>query len=180
MQASAFIVGPQDGPGLALAELAKSLGFASVAPFTALTLAEQQVHRTPLCFFLFAAVEEVGALQAPVAAVRDSGNRRIRFAPLVYFSETPLLEAIRRCVDMGFDDVITLPFSRERVLARLRRQVGRPLTYFETETYFGPDRHRQQAAHPNRGAGGRHRRLDILRTTENGPTVIREEVRLAA
>ena len=54
------------------------------------------------------AVDDVGDLKAAADAIRFSPGRRIRFCPMVYFSESPHLDAIRTCVEMGFDDVITL------------------------------------------------------------------------
>ena len=50
---------------------------------------------------------------------RFSPSRKLRLSPLIYFSESPSHEGIRACAAMGFDDVVTLPFSRERVTARL-------------------------------------------------------------
>lgn len=50
-KATAFIVGPSDGPGAALTDMAKHFGFEAVLPFAGVTVADQQMARTPLLFF---------------------------------------------------------------------------------------------------------------------------------
>ena len=47
MKATAFIIGPADGPGAALADMAKSLGFQSVLPYGGIVRAEQQAMSAP-------------------------------------------------------------------------------------------------------------------------------------
>ncbi len=173
MKACAHIVGPQDGPGAALSDLARSLGFAAVQPYAGVGAAEAQSQQTPLMFFLFAAVENVASLKATADSIRFANARRIRFSPLVYFSESPSAEAIRACVEMGFDDVITLPFTGTRVRSRLSRLVDRRLVFFESAHYFGPDRRSTTDA-------GVSRRIEIVRSTDAGVSVIRDEMRRAA
>src|SRR5262245_52270884 len=123
MKACAFVVGPDDGSGAVLKHLARQIGFDSVYLFRDIADAERQSASTPLLFFLFAAVDDLQKLKPVTAAVRSSPSQRVRFSPMIYFSESPSLEAIRSCINMGFDDVITLPFSLSRVEERLSRQV---------------------------------------------------------
>ena len=181
MQAAAFVIGPRDGPGAAVRDIAARLGFETVLSFTGLAQAEQQAARTPLLFFLFAAVDDPQTLKPAADAIRFSPGRRLRFSPLIYFSESPSLAAIRQCVGMGFDDVITLPFTDTRVASRSARQIDEPQVYFETASYFGPDRRRMRddAAHSGRGAGGQHRRIEIVRSVAAGVSVLRDELRAA-
>lgn len=176
MRASAFVVGPHDGPGAALADLARGLGFAGVHAFSSLAAAEAQAQHLPLLFFLFAAVDDVRDLKSAADAIRFSPGRRIRFCPMVYFSESPSIDAIRTCVEMGFDDVITLPFSAARVSQRLDRLVDRTQVYFETADYLGPDR---GAGRSHTRAGGQYRRLEIIRTVMAGVSVMRDEMQIA-
>ncbi|WP_423065494.1 hypothetical protein [Devosia sp. CN2-171] len=176
MRASAFVVGPPDGPGAALADLARGLGFASVHAYTSLAAAEAQAQQLPLMFFLFAAVDDVRDLKSAADAIRFSPGRRIRFCPMVYFSESPSLEAIRTCVEMGFDDVITLPFTSERVSRRLDRLVDHTQVYFETADYLGPDR---GARRTHSRQGSQYRRLEIIRTAMGGVSVMRDEMQVA-
>src|SRR4051812_47986887 len=179
MKATAFIVGPTDGPGAAMTDLARGLKFQSVLPYVSIASSEQQAMRTPVCFFLFAAVADVETLRNVAEAIRFAPSRKIRFSPLIYFSESPSVEAIKRCINMGFDDVITMPFGQGRLADRLGRQVGTNFTYYETSGYFGPDRRDrvQSATHAGaeQRAGGRYRRLEIVRNFATGINVVRDD-----
>jgi DNA-binding response OmpR family regulator len=170
LHASAFIVGPDDGPGAALGDLARSIGFASTQAYASVMSAEAQAQHTPLIFFLFAAVEDVSPLKQVADAIRFSPSRRIRFSPLVYFAESPSLDAIRDCTAMGFDDVITLPFTPRRVLERLNRLIDRTQIYHETANYLGPDRGSLMSDR-------QVRRLEIFRSAQSGVSVMRDEMR---
>ncbi len=170
-KATAYIVGPQDGPGAALAEMARHLGFEAVLAYAGAAVAEQQLARTPLIYFLFAAVNDVTSLKMHADALRFGPSRRLRLSPLIYFSESPSLDGIRACAAMGFDDVVTLPFSRDRVMGRLARQVGQSITYCESRDYFGPDR--------RTAGGGPVRRFDLIRSFTEGTTVTRDDARAA-
>lgn len=176
MRACAFVVGPPDGPGAALTDLARGLGFPIVHNYTGLATAEAQAQQTPLLFFLFGAVEDVTGLKTVADAIRFSPSRRIRFSPMVYFSESPLVEAIKTCVEMGFDDVLTLPFTQQRVASRLERLVDHTQVYFETADYLGPDRGAQRT---HSRAGGQYRRLEIIRSPSRGVSVMRDEMQVA-
>lgn len=163
-------------------ELARGLGFDAVMPYSGVAAAEQQAARTPLMFFLCSAPDELRWLKAVADAIRFYPSPAVRFSPLVFFSESPSLDTIMRCIGMGFDDIITLPFTRERVEERLRRQIDKPQVYFETATYFGPDRHNRianQPDHPHRGRGGQYRRLEIVRNAVRGIHVIKDDVHLS-
>lgn len=176
MRACAFVVGPPDGPGAALTDLARGLGFPVVHSYAGLATAEAQAQQTPLLFFLFAAVDDVTGLKTVADAIRFSPSRRIRFSPMVYFSESPLVEAIKTCVEMGFDDVLTLPFTRQRVAGRLERLVEHTQIYFETADYLGPDRGAQRS---HSRAGTQYRRLEIIRSPARGVSVMRDEMQMA-
>ena len=155
MNAAAFVVGPREGAGAMLFDLAQALDFLSILPFRSVLEAERVADHIPLCFFLFAEVQDVRKLVAPARAIRFAGGRRVRFSPLVYFSRNPSIETIKACISMGFDDVITEPFRASRVAPRLMRQVDTELVYYETSSYFGPDRRRrlddaEREKHPRR------------------------------
>jgi len=178
MKPTVYIVGPNEGPGAGLTEMARQLNFGTVQPYGGVPQAEQQVTRTPICYFLFSAVSDVGTLRGIAEAIRFSSSRKVRFSPLIYFSESPSIETITRCINMGFDDVITMPFTRSRVMERITRQIGTSFTYYETPGYFGPDRRGRVAAPPPAGEnrqGGQFRRLEIVRNLSTGINVVRDE-----
>lgn len=182
VKACAFVVGPGDGPGAALRDMAARLGFETVLPFVGVAQAEQQAAQTPLMFFLFAAVDDPRTLKPAADAIRFCPSRRLRFSPLVYFSESPSIAAIQLCAAMGFDDVLTLPFTEARVAGRIGRQIDRTQVYFETASYFGPDRRQAlgKIADSGRGAGGQNRRIEIIRSIANGVSILRDDLRTVA
>ncbi len=162
-------------------DLARRLDFENVSPFSGIAQAETQSAVTPICFFLFAAVPDVSALGPISDAIRFCPKSHIRFSPLIYFAANPSVEAITACIAMGFDDVITMPFTTARVRERIERQLGRNLTFFETAGYFGPDR-RDRVTAPKGAAetrlGGQFRRLEILRNPLSGITVISDDLHM--
>jgi hypothetical protein len=179
VKACAYIIGPEDGSGRALGELARRVGFDAVHAFRGVAIAEQQTLITPLVYFLFSTVADVRTLRPIADAIRLSPSKRVRFSPMIYVSDSPSLDAIRSCIGMGFDDIITLPFTLSRIEERLERQVERPLVYYETPTYFGPDRRNRsedEEAHSGRGSGGQYRRLEIMRSANAGVNVLKDDL----
>jgi hypothetical protein len=178
MRAFAYVVASEGSSGAGLKELARQIGFEAVQDFKTVAAAEQQALATPLIYFLFGAVARPLSLRPIARSIRAAESPRVRFAPTIYFSETPSLEAIRSCINMGFDDIITLPFALGRVEERLDRQLERPLVYYETATYFGPDRRgrlEQEEGHSLRGTGGQYRRIEIVRSSTSGVHVIKDD-----
>ncbi len=182
MKASAFIVGPRDGAGAALMDLARAIGFDSVQRYQGAARAERQTSKTPLAFFLCAPTRDVRALKPLADAVRFSPSLKLRFLPLIYFARDPSLETVKQCVAMGFDDVIALPIGGDDASERIARQIGRIQTYYETATYFGPDR-RNRMGGPLRTTGSDHgggqfRRIEIVRNPETGIDVISDDLQV--
>ena len=183
MRACAYVIGSPDGPGAALMDMARGIGFEIVLPYTSLSAVEMQAAQTPLCFFVFAAVEDVLSLRARAEPIRFCNVRRLRFSPLIYFAESPSVETIRQCINMGFDDVITLPFTQARMEERLARLVGQPVTYYETPGYFGPDRRNriEDQLRPFEMRGhGQYRRIELIRHPMTGISILRDDHFVAA
>lgn len=175
MKPGAFIVGPWDGAGALLGQLAREIGFAPVQPYAGLSRAEAQAAKTPLLYFLCAEVADVKTLKPMADAIRFSPGRRLRYSPLIYFTHNPSVDVIRNCINMGFDDVIALPNSGARIDERVSRLVGSVQVYFETPTYFGPDRRNRlvdDVDDPRRGKGGAFRRIEIIRSADTGTQVL--------
>lgn len=182
MRASAFIVGPREGAGAALVDLARAVGFETIQRYQGLVRAEQQVARTPLAFFLCAPVADVRTLKPMADAIRFSPSLKLRFLPLIYFARAPSLEAVQHCISMGFDDVVALPIAGDDASERIGRQIGRLQTYYETATYFGPDRRNRTGGVLRSGdsdhGGGDYRRIDIMRNADTGVDVIHDDMRV--
>jgi hypothetical protein len=154
------------------------LKFAAVMPYAGLGAVESQANITPICYFLFAPGVELERMREIAVAIRFCPSRKVRFSPMIYFSDRTSAEAISACINLGFDDIITMPFTRQRVRDRILRQVGPSLTYYETSSYFGPDR-RDRVTAPRRPAesrvGGQFRRLEIVRSVTGGVSVLRDD-----
>lgn len=177
MNACAFVVAPPGRPG-SLLDTAHALDFEIVLPFRGTPAAERQAARTPLVFFLFEATADPRTHAPAIASIRTSAKPGIRFAPLIFFARDPSHEAIRSCINMGFDDIVTLPFTRPQLRQRLGRQVDSACVYFETDSYFGPDRRNRlqdSSDHSGRGSGGQFRRFEIQRSPHIGIRVLSDE-----
>lgn len=178
MRACAYVVGPEEGFSGALKDVARHLGFEAVQRYRDLPQAERQLLATPLVFFLFAATDDLRKIKPVTEAIRFSSNARLRFSPMIYFSDSASIETIRTCINLGFDDIITLPFTLKRLEERLDRQLDRPLVYYQTPTYFGPDRRGRldpDEGQHFRGTDGEYRRFEITRGP-GGVHVLKDEV----
>lgn len=177
MNACAYVVAPAKGPGTLL-EAAHALDFELVLPFRGTPAAERQTARTPLVFFLFETAADPRTHAPVVASIRASAKADISFAPLIFFARNPSRETIRTCINMGFDDIVTLPFARPQLRQRLDRQMDGTCVYFQTDSYFGPDRRNRLqdfSDHSGRGSGGQFRRFEILRSPHGGVRVLSDE-----
>lgn len=179
MNACAFLVGPPDGPTLALTALAHHAGLEVVRPYAGIAQAEQQSKATPICFFLFASTVDVTALAPVVQSIRFNRHRALHFAPLIYFAEDTSVESTQKLMGMGFDDVLTLPFTPARVRQRLVRQLDKTISFFETKDYVGPRRLDQTLATPLPGAAHQIE-TRIVRDLTRGIRVLRQNPRAIA
>ncbi len=178
MKAFAYVVAPERPAGAALRDLARQVGFEAVHDFADVTAGERQALFTPLVYFLFCAVPRPLELKPIAQSIRGAADARVRFAPMIYFAENPSIEVIKSCINMGFDDVVALPVALGALKDRLDRQLARPLVYFETASYFGPDRRgriAREQGHSLRGSGGRYRRLEIIRTPSTGVVIVKDD-----
>lgn len=180
MKAYAYVVGSQDVAWSTLFTMAGDLGFAGVSDYRGLSQVEQQAGETPVCYFLFSAVSDLSALRPVAEAIRFSSAPGIRFSPMVYCAAEPSVETTMACINMGFDDVVALPQSKSKLRARLARQIGQNMVFYESAGYFGPDRrNRVPMPKPNRvinRVGGPFRRLEIVRNLLDGVSVLRDEL----
>ncbi len=181
MQATAFVIGEDKQCSQGLVDLSLDIGFRSVLSFSDIELAEQQVKRTPVCFFLFALTRQSHNASGIARAIRTSRNRQIKFAPMVGFTESAEPRLIQATLRLGFDDILVPPFSAKVALPRLNNHINRRIHFYETENYFGPDRrvglgiHKEPGNHPDRGKGGDHRKILINRSLETGVSILKDE-----
>ncbi|GEM_PF-839586 len=181
MRATAFIIGPRDGSGTGLMDLCLGIGFESVRRFSQIEEAEQQVAKTPVCFFVFTADVGTEKLGSVSKAIRFSRNRQVRYAPMVCFAESPGKQLVALCIQAGFDDILIPPFSVKRVGERLKAMLEQPMTFYETPDYIGPDRRKRAGRKtPPSSAlekGNEYRQIDFVRKTGEGISILREDFR---
>jgi hypothetical protein len=133
-------------------------------------------------FFLCAPTKDVRTLKPMADAVRFSPSLKLRFLPLIYFAIDASVDTVKQCIAMGFDDVIALPAGGDDVSDRIARQIGRIQTYYETATYFGPDRRNRtggarRTTESDHG-GGEFRRIEIVRNPDTGIDVISDDMQI--
>jgi len=182
MQATVFIIGSQKKCFEGLMDASLDIGFRTILNFTDIEIAEQQVKRTPLCFFLFSLDGNLSEIPKVAKAIRFNRKKSIRFAPMIGFTQKADQKTITACLQFGFDDIVAAPFDAQSIMLRLRELLNKQITFYETKTYFGPDRRRtpgqrpkDEPLHPKRGDGGDHREIIINRNIEIGITILSDE-----
>lgn len=122
-------------------------------------------------------------LEAVLRSVRASLIDEVRYAPIVLFAEDGPFEQYLSYIDMGFDDIITLPEKAAIVEQRLIAQLDTEHMYFETATYFGPDRRRMEVEPPEqfkrKEVPHSHVRHFFERDPSRGIVVVRSDSYLA-
>ncbi|MCF6343464.1 MAG: hypothetical protein L3J15_02140 [Devosiaceae bacterium] len=125
-----------------LQNIAQQAKFLTINTHFSIEDIEQQTAHTPVCFILFEHTSDIMVYEELVKEIRSCKRHNIRFFPLIYLCEKPIPAVIRRCITIGFDDVIAGPFDNNPIRKRLMMQFNCEIVYFETPTYFGPDRRR--------------------------------------
>lgn len=164
-----------------IGDIATDLGFKFVRPFLGLAELERHQKVSSVSFFLFDYSTNFDKTRAQIKSIRESQDMAIRFAPLICFVETPSKDSILECVDVGFDDILTLPWSADKIRKRLTKQVNIKHTYFETNSYFGPDRRRfnenyDQHTQTTPGPGSGYRRYGFIRNNFSGVQIVSDRV----
>jgi len=116
-------------------------------------------------------------LRAILASVRQ-GGRDVRFSPVVVIADDCPFETVLHYVELGVDDVISLPEKREILIQRLSTQLYNDQVYVETATYFGPDRRRLQydQGDPRRKGLAGHGRYVIQRLPDVGTRIVSHHI----
>jgi DNA-binding response OmpR family regulator len=144
-----------------------------------------EFRRGPLPFiFLHSALPLERALSS-FTAVRTHPDVTLRFLPMIVIAESCDTQKLIQFIQLGCDDIITMPITAASILARIKHQIDAPKDYFQTESYFGPDR-RQHAiiknkSHSGRGKGDHYfRHFLIQRHAVRGTSILSSEVHFPA
>lgn len=173
----AIVAAPNAFDSEALISLGQKLKFGAVSDSSHFSGNDWHAHR--LLFFLVHYGIGVEAKRKLLHKVRHAGSVNICFAPVVLFLQNGRPEEVSEHIEMGFDDVVSLPEDAHALRLRLAGQIGREQTYIETRTYLGPDRRRLEPpghSHPDRSDGEEHARLTLLRQPEEGVQILRRQV----
>ena len=144
---TALIVAGQRSGMTELAAFARYAGFG--ATISAADEQPQMGSVGPITFFLLHSHMPADEMRAVSKALRRSSDPNLRFAPVIVVGENMTQEQARRFASDGFDDIISLPIDRHRLVARLEEQLSRTNYYYETDTYLGPDRRRDRPREVN-------------------------------
>ena len=172
----AIVRSQDERDGAALMKLAEKLRFGAVVAPGVRIVPHDFDHR--LVFFLVHFDFDMAGRHQAIKAVRQSGSVSLSFAPVVLFLRDASQAEILSNVELGFDDVVSVPADGRAIATRLARQVGQEHLYIETRNYLGPDRHRldrELAVPPSRKPEEPHARLTILRTIEDGVAIVRRQ-----
>lgn len=145
----ANLVARTDNQTKSLEDIARSAGFGDTKTVMSRRAFASDERKCVLNFFLIHYNLGDGLMNAVISSIRGSSDIEVKFAPIILFTTDLSFEDYLDYIRLGFDDVITLPEKREMIKARLANQVAHDIEYFETATYFGPDRRRMEIEPPN-------------------------------
>lgn len=173
---AAIVLAKDERDCAALMRLAEKLRFGAVVAHSPALGHDRFDHR--LVFFLVHFDFEPEAKKKLLFDLRHAGSVSLCFAPVVLFLRAGSPEEIQAHIEMGFDDVISVPQDGRAMATRLAAQIGQEHLYIETRNYLGPDRHRRDQpgrSQVQRKQGEKHARLTILRTPEAGVHIVRRQ-----
>ncbi len=157
--------------------LMRQAGFKETRPFPKSPAILTQFRHGPLPFVFIDSGIAPADIKRSFAAVRAHADVNIRFLPIVVLTESRDANSILRFIELGCDDIVTMPLTAASLIERLKRQVGSPRDYFQTDTYFGPDRRQHDFSHSktheDRGKGDHFfRHFSIQRHLQHGISII--------
>jgi hypothetical protein len=170
----AVVIGTTTGQVRSLVAMARKCGF---------TLIEDAGSgvaqpKTPITYMFVHYRVGDAVLESIIRTVRK-GDRNTRFSPIIVIANDCDFELILHLVDMGVDDVISLPEKRDMLVQRLASQLWTEHVYVETTDYFGPDRRRLQppALDEERRSGpAGHAHYHIQRIPDFGTKIVRHQI----
>ncbi len=179
-QCVACLVAETPGQRKTLETLAMRTGFEAVSVDPSGFAFPAATERRLPYFFFHCLISEDLLLHA-ISRIRS--DERHRFSPAVLIVGECSENDVLRYISLGFDDIVTLPEAARVLERRFAHQIGTQLSYFETATYFGPDRRRAKRAgsenEQKRPGEFRYVRYLIQRAA-TGVDILRREVLLSS
>ncbi len=157
--------------------LMRQAGLKETRPFPKSRESLTQFRNGPLPFVFVDASLSADEVREVFAAVRTHAELPVRFLPIIVLSRSREAQIILHHIELGCDDIVTMPLTAAALLERLKRQVAGVRDYFQTESYFGPDRRRHElgrtGTREDRGSGDHpFRHFTIERSAQHGISVI--------
>lgn len=172
----AIVLAKDERDCAALMRLAEKLRFGAVVAHSPILGHDRFDHRLVYYLVHFDYADE--DKRKLLFDLRHAGSVSLCFAPVVLFLRDGSAEDIQAHIEMGFDEVISVPEDGRTMATRLAAQIGHEHLYIETRNYLGPDRHRRDKpghGQVHRKQGEKHARLTILRTPEAGVHIVRRQ-----
>lgn len=174
----AFAIAHTSTQNRGLLHLAETVGFGFVGSIMGERRVAIEAKQREIVFFLAHYGLGPGVLQTIVQHLRRLPIDAIRYAPVMVIANDAPFETILQYVRLGVDDVVTLPEKRDVLVSRFTNQLNADHTYYETESYLGPDRRRMEVdtRDERRTGTSPYTRLIIHRSVEEGVVVRRREI----
>lgn len=176
----ACLVAETPGQRRTLETLATRTGFGGLSiDETGVGYPASNERRLP--FFFFHSLVSDGFLRGAMDRIRADEHHR--FSPAVLVIGECSLNEVVRYINLGFDDIVSLPEAARVLERRFAHQLGTQFPYFETGTYFGPDRRRARRGtdgnEPKRPGQFRYVRY-LIQRAPSGVEILRREVLLSS
>lgn len=98
-----------------------------------------------------------------VKNIRASGEDDVRYLPIIMLSGHSEVDRVRGARDAGAHEFLAKPISAKSLFARIIRIIDSPRPFVKTESYFGPDRRRQDLG-PEEGMPERRKGASVTDT----------------
>ena len=99
------------------------------------------VRQESFDLFIVNHLGEINPVEA-VQIIREDGVSRSPHAVSLLTTSKATRKSIRGAIDVGYDDIIVLPFSARTMALKLNQLIERERCFVRTVDYFGPDRRR--------------------------------------
>lgn len=94
-----------------------------------------------------------------IRMIRKAGDSPNNFIPIILLTAHTEVKRITEARDAGVNEVVAKPISAAVLGKRIDSVINHPRSFIRTDTYFGPDRRRQNLGPPR---GKRERRHDQM------------------
>lgn len=150
-RSSAFIICADSAWAKSFHSVLAELGFGQIEHIYETAQLSAIPFSRPLQFCFLTQASTFEDIRLATKIVRGHKHERHRFSPMIMLARELSRAKIHDYIGAGLDDILQFPCSLKFMGDRLKRQLSRPLKYYETEDYFGPDRRRHHDDVPEAG-----------------------------